>query len=106
MRIVDRVGLEPKKVLYVVEVAGRFYLLGSSEQGLSCLATLGGEETRKAFDETLEQHAAGATPAAQAAEAAVSSTRNWLASNREQLVRSIAKSFFSSLIVFSISLCP
>jgi flagellar protein FliO/FliZ len=41
IRVVDRCPLEPKRTLFLVEVAGRFVLLGSSEGSIT---RLGGEE--------------------------------------------------------------
>ncbi len=41
VRVVDRVPLEPRRTLYVVEVAGKLLLIGSSESGpMTTLAEL------------------------------------------------------------------
>nr|MDQ3365315.1 flagellar biosynthetic protein FliO [Myxococcota bacterium] len=44
--VVARVPLEPRKSLYVVEVAGKTLLVGTSEMGLSVLTELDGAEVR------------------------------------------------------------
>ena len=49
IRVVDRVGLEPKKTLYVIEVAERYYLIGAGDQGLTHLATLDDAQSHASF---------------------------------------------------------
>jgi flagellar biogenesis protein FliO len=44
--VVARVPLEPRRSLYVVEVAGKTLLVGTSEMGLSVLTELDGGEVR------------------------------------------------------------
>src|SRR2546421_13050879 len=44
--VVARVPLEPRRSLYVVEVAGKTLLVGTSEMGLAVLSELDGEEVR------------------------------------------------------------
>src|SRR5512144_2804692 len=44
--VVARVPLEPRRSLYVVEVAGKTLLVGTSEMGLSVLSELDGSEVR------------------------------------------------------------
>ena len=44
--VVARVPLEPRPSLYVVEVAGKTLLVGTSEMGLSVLSELDGGEVR------------------------------------------------------------
>ena len=46
MDVVARVPLEPRRSLYVVEVAGKTLLVGTSEMGLSVLSELDGSEVR------------------------------------------------------------
>src|SRR3954453_12513744 len=46
MDVVARVPLEPRRALYVVEVAGKTLLVGTSEMGLSVLTELDGSEVR------------------------------------------------------------
>ena len=55
IRVIDRVGLEPKKVLYVIEVADHHYLIGASEAGLSHLATLDDAQSLSAFSALLNK---------------------------------------------------
>ncbi len=44
MTVVSRIPLEPRRSLYVVEVAGKTLLVGTSEMGLSVLTELDGKE--------------------------------------------------------------
>lgn len=44
--VVARMPLEPRRSLYVVEVAGKTLLVGTSEMGLSVLSELDGSEVR------------------------------------------------------------
>jgi flagellar biogenesis protein FliO len=46
MDVVARVPLEPRRSLYVVEVAGKTLLVGTSEMGLSVLTELDAAEVR------------------------------------------------------------
>jgi flagellar biogenesis protein FliO len=46
MDVVARVPLEPRRSLYVVEVAGKTLLVGTSEMGLSVLSELDAETVR------------------------------------------------------------
>jgi flagellar protein FliO/FliZ len=46
MDVVARVALEPRRSLYVVEVAGKTLLVGTSEMGLNVLSELDGEAVR------------------------------------------------------------
>ena len=45
--VVARVPLEPRRSLYVVEVAGKTLLVGTSEMGLSVLSELDGSEVKQ-----------------------------------------------------------
>ena len=58
VRVVDRVGLDPRKSLYVVEVAGRWLLIGASEAGVHIVSELDAETAREAADELERQRAA------------------------------------------------
>jgi flagellar biosynthetic protein FliO len=46
MDVIARLPLEPRRSLYVVEVAGKTLLVGTSEMGLSVLSELDGERVR------------------------------------------------------------
>lgn len=46
LQVIARVPLEPRRSLYVVEVAGKTLLVGTSEMGLSVLSELDGGEVR------------------------------------------------------------
>lgn len=46
LEVVARLPLEPRRSLYVVEVAGKTLLVGTSEMGLSVLSELDGDQVR------------------------------------------------------------
>ena len=46
MDVIARVPLEPRRSLYIVEVAGKALLVGTSEMGLSVLSELDREQVR------------------------------------------------------------
>lgn len=54
VRIVDRVGIEARKSLYVIEVAGKWMLVASSENGVQMIAELDAEEARLAEQEIIK----------------------------------------------------
>lgn len=49
MRVVARLPLEPRRALYLIEVAGEYFLVGAGEGGLSTLAELSPESVRAAL---------------------------------------------------------
>jgi flagellar biogenesis protein FliO len=49
MKVIAHLPLEPRRSLYIVNVAGQFLLLGAGEGGLSNLATLDGEQVKAAL---------------------------------------------------------
>lgn len=51
VRIVDRIGLEARKNLYVIEVAGKWMLVASSESGVQFIAELNPDEAITAEQE-------------------------------------------------------
>ncbi len=51
LQIHARVGLEPKKALWLVEVAQQYFLIASHEQGVTFLATLDPTQTQTAIAE-------------------------------------------------------
>lgn len=51
LSVVARLPLEPKRSLYVVEVAGRTLLVGTSEMGLALLSELDGDQVRAQADD-------------------------------------------------------
>ena len=57
VKVVDRVALEPKKSVLVVQVGGEFMLLGSSESNLSFLTKLDGPGVERALAERVQQPA-------------------------------------------------
>jgi flagellar biosynthetic protein FliO len=50
MDVLARLPLEPRRSLYVVEVAGKTLLVGTSEMGLNVLSELDGERVRADVD--------------------------------------------------------
>ena len=59
LAIVARVPLEPRRSLYVVEVAGKTLLVGTSEMGLSVLSELDGDVVRAELARRPHRTAAG-----------------------------------------------
>ncbi len=51
VRIVDRIGLETRKSLYIIEVAGKWMLVASSESGVQLITELDPESAKLAEDE-------------------------------------------------------
>ena len=66
VRVVDRVGLDPRKSLYVVEVAGRWLLIGASEAGVHLVSELDAQSAEEAAEE-LERRRAAPNPSVAAA---------------------------------------
>lgn len=58
VKVVDRVPLDPKKQLYVLQVGADFLLVGASEHGLAFLSKLDGESVQKAIAERIAAQAA------------------------------------------------
>lgn len=65
VRVVDRVGLDPRKSLYVVEVAGRWLLIGASEAGVHLVSELDAQSAEEAAEE-LERRRTTPSPSVQA----------------------------------------
>lgn len=66
VRVVDRVGLDARKSLYVVEVAGRWLLIGASEAGVHLVSELDAQSAEEAAEE-LERRRATPSPSVEAA---------------------------------------
>jgi len=54
VRVVDRIGLEARKSLYVIEVAGKWMLVASSESGVQFIAELDAPSAKLAEEEILK----------------------------------------------------
>jgi flagellar biogenesis protein FliO len=54
VRVVDRIGLEARKSLYVIEVAGKWMLVASSENGVQFIAELDASSAKLAEEEILK----------------------------------------------------
>lgn len=54
VRVVDRIGLEARKSLYVIEVAGKWILVASSENGVQLIAELDAAGAKLAEEEILK----------------------------------------------------
>lgn len=48
IRVVERVGLDAKRSLFVIEVAGKYLLVGSSENGVQLVSELDNQEAVQA----------------------------------------------------------
>ncbi len=58
MRVVDRIGLDTRKSLYIIEVTGRWFLVASSENGVQMISELdakNAEEAEKLIIENRQQ---------------------------------------------------
>ena len=66
VRVVERVGLDQRKSLYVVEVAGRWLLIGASEAGLHLVSELDAKTAEEAAEE-LERRRSEPSPKVEAA---------------------------------------
>lgn len=54
MRVVDRIGLDTRKSLYIIEVTGRWFLVASSENGVQMISELDAETASEAEKAILE----------------------------------------------------
>jgi flagellar protein FliO/FliZ len=50
VKVVERVTLDPKRVLFVVRAAGEYLLVGGAEQGLSLISTLKADEVERVLE--------------------------------------------------------
>lgn len=55
IRVVERVGLDAKRSLFVIEVAGKYLLVGSSENGVQLVSELDNQEAVQA-EEQIQLH--------------------------------------------------
>ena len=51
MRVVERLPLDPRRSIHLVEVAGRYVLLGTSESGVSFLTEIDGQSLAHSMEE-------------------------------------------------------
>jgi len=54
VRVVDRIGLDARKSLYVIEVAGKWMLVASSESGVQLISELDPDSAKIAEDEIVK----------------------------------------------------
>ncbi len=54
MRVVDRIGLDTRKSLYIIEVTGRWFLVASSENGVQMISELDAKTATEAEKVILE----------------------------------------------------
>ncbi len=54
MRVVDRIGLDTRKSLYIIEVTGRWFLVASSENGVQMISELDAQTATEAEKVILE----------------------------------------------------
>lgn len=64
VRVVDRVGLDARKSLYVIEVAGRWLLIASSEAGVQVISELDARSAEEAEQQLARTRSAFGTSAA------------------------------------------
>jgi flagellar biosynthetic protein FliO len=55
VRVVDRIGLDARKSLYVIEVAGKWMLVAASESGVQLIAELDPSSAKIAEEEIVKQ---------------------------------------------------
>jgi flagellar biogenesis protein FliO len=55
--IIDSVGIEPRKHLYVIKVAGRWMLISSSDAGVQFISELDAETAEEEFRELADERA-------------------------------------------------
>lgn len=48
MRVVDRIGLDTRKSLYIIEVTGRWFMVAASESGVQMISELDAKEAAEA----------------------------------------------------------
>jgi flagellar protein FliO/FliZ len=61
VQVVDRVPLEAKKTLYVLQASGEYLLVGSTESGLSLISKLEPEAVRQALAQRVQARAQAGT---------------------------------------------
>lgn len=64
VRVVDRIGLEGRKSLYVIEAAGKWMLVAASENGVQMICELEAEQARAAEEEIAKNRLTPATAGA------------------------------------------
>jgi flagellar protein FliO/FliZ len=55
MRVVDRIGLDTRKSLYIIEVTGRWFLVAASESGVQMISELDAKEAAEAERSIVEK---------------------------------------------------
>ena len=55
MRVVDRIGLDTRKSLYIIEVTGRWFLVASSENGVQMISELDAKTALEAEQEIVQK---------------------------------------------------
>jgi flagellar biogenesis protein FliO len=62
VRVVDRIGLEARKSLYIIEVAGQWYLIAVSETGVQLISELDAANSAEAEAKLAEQRSKQFSP--------------------------------------------
>ena len=62
IRIVDRAGLEARKTLYVIEVAGKWLLVSASDDGVQLICDLDPESAKEMEDAKITRSESGRSP--------------------------------------------
>lgn len=81
VRVVDRIGLEARKSLFVIEVAGKWMLVAASESGVQFIAELDAESAKLAEQEILKNRQ---LPASTALGKSFADKLNEVIANRKQ----------------------
>lgn len=55
MRVVDRIGLDTRKSLYIIEVTGRWFLVAASESGVELISELDAKTAEEAEQEIVQK---------------------------------------------------
>lgn len=55
MRVVDRIGLDTRKSLYIIEVTGRWFLVAASESGVELISELDAKAAEEAEHEIVQK---------------------------------------------------
>ncbi len=53
IEVVENKAILPKRYISLVKVAGNYYLIGSTEQGITLLASIDSQGLKRGFDELL-----------------------------------------------------
>jgi flagellar protein FliO/FliZ len=55
VKVIERIPLDPKRSLFVVQAAGEYLLIGGGDDGLNLLGKLDAAEVERVLDQQLKQ---------------------------------------------------